>query len=205
MIRWLFIILACLFYSQALAAELPSQAEIQQTLTNLCMIANCEKRPNPHIQQDAADIINRSVILAYYDNSDKVAAYNRPLKDMKIENFYFVPQVLVEKAVCKYYGFNLPDYEELQKAADEKILAGSAYPLGIGDPGLTNFNVQNMQILKNGLLRVEGTDDVGDGAASFIGYFKKSICGGKEHWVLLKLVYTDQEEEKDDFCLPDDK
>lgn len=173
-------------------------------LHQICMIGPCSERPNPYREEGADDIIGSSIILAYYDNMESMDKFNKPLRSMGIENVHIIPEKLVENAICKYYGFNQSKYETLQKAAEKRMFTYGFYSLGSGDPGIIDFNVEKVVQLKNGLVRVTGT--MGDGEMSpFKAFFKKSDCGGHEHWVLLKMVDMDIAEESDDFYVPEDK
>lgn len=173
-------------------------------LHQICMIGPCEERPNPYREDGAEDIIGHSIILAYYDNMQKMDNYNKPLRSMGIEGVHIIPEKLVEDAICKYYGFNQSKYEELQNAAEKRMFAYGYYSLGAGDPGIIDFNVEKVVQQKNGLVRVTGT--MGEGEMSpFKAFFKKSNCGGYEHWVLLKMLGLDVAEESDDFNMPEDK
>lgn len=176
---------------------------LQRTLNYICGAGGCAERPNPYIPGGAEDIISGGMILAAYDNEKKLAEFNQPLRSMGIENTLIIPAGLVDNAICKYYGFTVSKYDELQKAAERKQFTYQYFALSQGDAGLVDFKIDNMSVLKNGLLRVTGLDEAEE-PAPFKAYFKKANCGGKEHWVLLKVVYNTPEED-DDFTAPKDE
>lgn len=173
-------------------------------LHKICMIGPCSERPNPYVNDGANDIIGSSIILAYNDNAKELDNYNRPLRSMGIEYVHIIPEKLVANAVCKYYGFTQSKYEALEEAAQKRMFTSGYYALGAGDGGAIDFEVQKITQQKNGLLRVSGM--MGDAEMSpFKAFFKKSGCGGSEHWVLLKMETMNIPEESDDFTVPDDK
>lgn len=174
----------------------------ENILTRLCQIGPCNERPNPWREDEAADIVGNSVILAYQDDAQKIDEFNRPLREMGVEYGALVPAKQVEEAICRYYGFTQGAYEELNKAAERRKFSGDFYYLGPGDPGIVEFRVEKIDHLKNGLVRVNGISGEDE---PFKAFFKKANCGGQEHWVPLKLVFTNIPEEADDFRIQPDK
>lgn len=202
---WLAIAALAIFLLPALAQGATSNVGkeyYENMLTRLCQIGPCAERPNPYREEDAADIIGNAVILAYYDDPEKLGEFNRPLREMGVEYGALVPAKQVEDAVCKYYGFTQANYEALVKAAERRKFSGEFYYLGPGDPGLVEFRADKVDHLKNGLVRVNGV--TGDDEP-FKAFFKKSNCGGQEHWVPIKLIFTNIPEEADDFRIQPDR
>lgn len=193
--------------SPALSANANSQSQaayFSQILNNICSIGPCQERPNPYTTEGAEDIIGNAIILASFDNSKKIEALNKPLRGMGLEYTNLIPGFMVADAVCKYYGFNLGKYEQLENAAFRKQIGNEFYVLTPGDPGIVEFEVKQISKLKNGLLKVSGINVEGDDTP-FIAYFKPSNCQNSPHWVLLKMIYPIPDEESDGFTMPEDK
>lgn len=114
---------------------------------------------------------------------------------MGIENTLLVTPQAVENAVCTYYGYSIAHNPELQKAAEEQSKYGF-YAVNASDPGIVEYEIKKIEVLKNGILRASGEGMDGE---PFNAYFAKSNCGGKAHWVLLRVVDLHPFEESDDF------
>lgn len=197
----LFIAFCLAFSSPAYAAGANSQQDkdfFASLLHAVCGVGNCGKTLNPNIPQEANEIISNSAYIVANVDYAKVEKYNEPLKKMGIENSLLIPTQWVENAVCKYYGYTISKYPELQKAAEEQGKYGF-YPTVVGDAGAGGFEVEKMELMKNGIMRVSG---VGIDDEPFRAYFAKSNCGGKPHWVFLREVDMNPYEESEDFQAP---
>lgn len=190
--------IAFLSFSTNLLAADNGQNEkeyLTRLLEDMCGVGNCDKRLNPYIPQEAEEIISNSSYLVFNSEYATLEKYNAPLKSMGIESAMLVPPQMVEAAVCKYYGLSISANPELQKAAEEQGKYGF-YIVNMGDPGVSDFEIEKVDLLKNGILRVAGTRM---GEEPFKAYFTSSNCGGQPHWVLLRVVEVNPVEESDDF------
>lgn len=157
---------------------------LQNLLHGLCSIGSCDKTLNPHAPKEAEEIIRNAAYIIYNTQYDKLAKYNEPLRKMGIENAMLIPPKWVEDAVCEYYGFDINRIPELQKAAEEQARFGF-YAMGASDGALAGYEIEKIDLLKNGILRASGQTLEEE---SFIAYFGKSTCGGKTHWTPLRVV-----------------
>lgn len=200
--------LVCLLFpcgSMAADGQLKNANAYFETILNkLCTIGTCERRPDPNVPHEAKDILFNSLCLANIDNSDKLNAYNESLRKMKVEGGWIIPQALVDKAVCKYYGYTIAKHENLAKLAQEKMFTNGFYFLGAGDPSGPDLSVTKVEPMKNGLILVTGVNEMEPGGP-FTAYFTKSNCGGREHWVFYSLRYKSNPEENDDFTIQTDE
>lgn len=164
-------------------------------LDAMCSASDCGRTLNPNIPQEAREIISNCSYLVYNTSYDRLEKFNAPLKAMNIEGVMLIPSKWVEDALCKYYGLSLASYPELGKAAEEQGKYGF-YPVGASDGGEASYSVEKVEIMKNGILRASGTA-LGD--EPFVAYFAKSTCGGKPHWVPLRVVDVKPSEESEYF------
>lgn len=180
------------------AASAPDQSKeyLEELIAAVCGIGPCDKTLYPANPEDASEIIQGSVYMAMNSNYGQIEKFNAPLKGMGIESALLVPPKMVADAVCKYYGYSIDKYPELQKAVEEKAPNGF-YVAGIGDPGVGGYSVKKVEILKNGLLRARGT--IYEDDDTFRAYFAKTSCGGKPHWALLRVVSETPNEEAEYF------
>lgn len=196
------LVMACLAFSSNIkAAANNSQQEkdfFASLLYAVCSVGSCDKTLNPNIPQEANEIITNSAYIVSNVDYAKVEKFNEPLKKMGIESSMLIPTQWVEDAVCKYYGHTVSKYPELQKAAEEQGKYGF-YPTVVGDAGEAMYEIEKMELMKNGIMRVSGTT-IND--EPFRAYFGKSNCGGKPHWVLLREVDMKPYEENEDFQPP---
>lgn len=153
------------------------------------------KRPYPNLM-DSSNIIGTGIYLAYFDSADYLEKYNRPLHSMGINGDLIIPEKFVNMAVCKYYDYTVSKHDTLTNAAEKEQFSEGYYFLKQeGDSNPVDFKIDEVFLQKNGLLCAIGTER----NEPFKAFFKKATCGGKPHWVLLSIYYTDLEEEKDDF------
>lgn len=189
------------FSGQLQAAANTSQQDkdyFARLLYAVCSVGNCSRTLNPNIPQEANEIISNSVYIVSNIDYEKVEKYNAPLKNMGIEGALLIPTKWVEDAVCTYYGLSINKNPELQKAAEEQSKYGF-YPVVVGDAGEAIFEIEKLEMLKNGVMRVSGT---GIDDEPFRAYFGKSNCGGKPHWVLLREIDMKPYEENENFQSP---
>ena len=201
LIKILTFALICLSFSQSIHAAGTAQQEkksFETILQTLCAVGSCYRSLNPNISQDARDIISNSVLIVYNTNYEALEKFNAPLKSMGIENSLLIPAQAVDNALCSYYGYSVNQYPELQKAAQEQAPQGF-YTVGMSDAGIAEYEINKLEVLKNGVMRASGT---GIDGVPFNAYFSKSNCGGKAHWVLLRLVELQPYEESEDFQNP---
>lgn len=193
----------CLFCAGTVnAAPNNSQKDIElfsDLLYGRCSVGNCDGRLDPNDPKDAGAMITNAAYIIYNADSDKLMKYNAPLKNMGIENAVLIPQKWLEDAVCKYYGHSIGKYPELQKALEEQAKNGF-YTLGVSDAGEPVYEIEKLELLKNGVMRASGTS-VFDEDQPFRAYFGKSNCGGKPHWVLLRVVDLKPNEESEDYSV----
>lgn len=178
------------------AADGASEKErLTGILEAVCAVQDCSKTLNPYNHEDAKEIMTNSAYIIYNTNYEELKKYNDSLKNKAPENSLLVPAKWVDSAVCRYYGFEPGKRPELRKAA-EKLAPNGFYTVAISDPGAADYEIKQVETLKNGLLRASGENMDG---SPFRAYFGKSNCGGKPHWVLLRAVDMTPAEEDEQF------
>lgn len=198
---WQCILFVCLcqlqpsFCCAAAGEAMPDKSQLQSLLHAICGVGECDKVLNPHNPQDADEIISHGAYIVYNRDYDKLEKYNAKLKARRGEGELLVPAKWVDDAVCKYYGFDLTNYPELNKAA-KKLFKNGHFTVGASDPGIADFEIEKMKLLKNGTLRASGKME---GEDPFVAYFGISNCGGKPHWAPIRVVYTNPTEESEQF------
>lgn len=200
------VLLVCLLASESAFAQTNTLAPHRETFENLlssfCSAVACGERPSPFTEQGAREIVSDSLNLTVANADYALKVFNEPLLGMNV-GAMFVPEKDLTASICKYYGFTLSEYDRLEEAAQNARVAPGFYVARVNEPKKVNFKVNDVIVLKNGLTVVTGME--GEDAAPFRAYFKKSGCGGKPHWVLLKFINLKIPEESDDFPIPQDK
>lgn len=162
----------------------PNKDYFEKILNSVCNTSDCSRQWQPNNPENARELLTTASYLFYNVSREKVEKYNAPLKKMGIEGVLFIPSQIVENTLCQYYGYDIARHPALQKAAQELAPHGF-YTVSASDGGIDDYTIDRMEIQKNGVLRVNGKimDET-----PFTAYFGQSGCGGKKHWVLLRVV-----------------
>lgn len=171
------------------ASSAPDKGRLEDSLAKLMMFSgDYPARPNPQSASGAREIIDMAWRLAFLDNMDAIKRYNQPLKQMDIDNFYLFPAEMVDKAVCKYFGFDIKPGTPLADAAQEKMAGPDLYALADNtDAAIVAPVIKSVARLENGSLLALGRDE--ESEQNFKAYFENAACGGRRHWVLTRLEF----------------
>lgn len=172
----------------------------EKMLDKVCNAGDCSQPRTPDSPEGARSLLTDSSYLLYNSARESVEKYNEPLKKMGIKGALLIPAQNVENALCQYYGYAIARHPALQKAAQELAPHGF-YTVGASDGGINDYAIEKMDMLKNGILRV--SSKIMD-ESPFKAYFGKSGCGGKQHWVLLRIIDLRPAEEEEYYKSPFD-